>query len=274
MPGCSQDHLSSAVRPRLAAKGTRPHESLLIFKPPPREPKRLSAEVSAVEQNRSLAWLGDDGVLRSCRFACFHNMASWIRLRPLGWSKKNYSSIGPGLILRYSPKWIEGLGKDVRLTTGVQAEHIGFVMLRPNVRRRCLVPPDGFYEWQRTGRSRQPYCFEMVDGKPFAFAGLWDRWRAPDGTPVETCTILTTTPNQLLAGIHDRMPAILKPEDYDSWLDPGFRDADATIDRPGPFDGTIMRRYPVGERVNNVANDGAKCSEPVALQVPSQTSLF
>ena len=78
-------------------------------------------------------------------------------------------------------------------------------------RRRCLIPADAFYEWKRTGKSKQPYCFEMIGREPFAFAGLWDRWRAPDGTTLETCTILTTMPNQLLADVHDRMPVILPP---------------------------------------------------------------
>src|SRR5580692_4609227 len=92
--------------------------------------------------------------------------------------------------------------------------------------RRCLVPADGFYEWQRTEKDKQPYCFEMIERQPFAFAGLWDRWRAPDGTGLETCTIMTTPPNQLLADIHNRMPVILSPVNYDLWLDPGFRDVE------------------------------------------------
>src|SRR5215467_8034871 len=93
--------------------------------------------------------------------------------------------------------------------------------------RRCFIPAGGFYEWKRDGKSKQPYCFEMVAREVFAFAGLWDRWRAPDGTSLETCAILTTTPNKLLADIHDRMPVILAPGSYDSWLDPRFGDVSA-----------------------------------------------
>ena len=89
-------------------------------------------------------------------------------------------------------------------------------------RRRCLIPADGFYEWQRTGRGKQPYCFEMIERQPFAFAGLWDSWRTPEGATLETCTILTTTPNRLLAEVQDRMPVILPPTSYDLWLDPDF----------------------------------------------------
>ena len=89
--------------------------------------------------------------------------------------------------------------------------------------QRCLVPADGFYEWKREGKTKQPYCFEVNDGELFAFAGLWDRWRGPQGHVIESCTILTTTPNSLLADIHDRMPVILSPDNYDLWLDPAFR---------------------------------------------------
>jgi putative SOS response-associated peptidase YedK len=88
--------------------------------------------------------------------------------------------------------------------------------------RRCLVPADAFYEWVRTGKSKQPFCFEVRDGELFAFAGLWDRWKDASGTWVKSCSILTTTPNAVTATVHDRMPVILEPSSYDLWLDPGF----------------------------------------------------
>jgi len=75
--------------------------------------------------------------------------------------------------------------------------------------KRCLIPADGFYEWQKMGSVKQPYCFEVGEGEVFAFAGLWDQWRSPDGEIIESCTILTTTPNSLIAGLHDRMPVIV-----------------------------------------------------------------
>jgi putative SOS response-associated peptidase YedK len=90
--------------------------------------------------------------------------------------------------------------------------------------QRCLIPADGSYEWLRNGKTKQPYCFEVDGGELFAFAGLWDGWRDPQGDLVESCTILTTTPNSLLADIHDRMPVILSPDNYDVWLDPAFRE--------------------------------------------------
>ncbi|MFZ0287077.1 MAG: SOS response-associated peptidase [Terriglobales bacterium] len=93
--------------------------------------------------------------------------------------------------------------------------------------RRCLIPADGFYEWKRNGASKQPYCFETSDGELFAFAGLWDGWKNPEGQWVKTCTILTTTPNAVTSPIHDRMPVILDRECYELWLDPGMQNVAA-----------------------------------------------
>src|SRR5947209_3785240 len=86
-------------------------------------------------------------------------------------------------------------------------------------RRRCLIPADGFYEWKRSGKSKQPFHFGMTDDSLFAFAGIWDRWRSPQGPTVESCAILTTGANELLRDVHDRMPVILKPEKYQEWLE-------------------------------------------------------
>jgi putative SOS response-associated peptidase YedK len=141
-------------------------------------------------------------------------------------------------------------------------------------RRRCLIPADAFYEWKKTGKSKQPLCFEMMEKEPFAFAGLWDSWRALDGTALETCTILTTTPNQLLADVHDRMPVILPFASYDLWLDPGFRDLAVTTEMLKPYDAGQMRRYAVSARVNNVANDDLQCSEPIEVAGSIQAGLF
>jgi putative SOS response-associated peptidase YedK len=131
--------------------------------------------------------------------------------------------------------------------------------------RRCLIPADGFYEWQRTAKSKQPFCFEVNDGQSFAFAGLWDRWKSPDGTWIRTCSILTTTPNAVTSPVHDRMPVILDPDSYDLWLDPGMTDVEAATDLLKPCDAQLMRRYPVSTRINHVTNDDQACSAPVDL---------
>jgi putative SOS response-associated peptidase YedK len=131
--------------------------------------------------------------------------------------------------------------------------------------RRCLVPADGFYEWAKTRKGKQPYCFEVNAGELFAFAGIWDRWRDPSGKAIETCSILTTTPNTVTSPVHDRMPVILDPDGYDLWLDPGMRDAGAASDLLRPCDARMMRCYPVSTRINHVANDDEECSRPVEL---------
>jgi putative SOS response-associated peptidase YedK len=130
-------------------------------------------------------------------------------------------------------------------------------------KRRCLVPADGFYEWKKQGKARQPYCFALQDDSVFAFAGIWDRWKDPQGQPLETFSILTTEPNALTADIHNRMPVILRPDDYELWLDPGFTDLDGVVEMLKPYDAKAMKKFPVSPRVNNVANDDASLAEPV-----------
>ncbi len=142
--------------------------------------------------------------------------------------------------------------------------------------RRCLIPSDGFYEWQKTGRAmRQPWSFGLADGSVFAFAGLWDRWRDPaTGTDIETCTILTTRPNSLVADVHNRMPVILRRPDYDLWLDPAVTSPERVSSVLHPYDAREMRRYPVSTRVNNVAHDDPGCAQEVPLADATTPTLF
>jgi putative SOS response-associated peptidase YedK len=130
--------------------------------------------------------------------------------------------------------------------------------------RRCLVLADGFYEWQQAVGGKQPFYFRIDAGAPFAMAGLWERWRTPDGGTVETCTILTTQANPLLAPLHDRMPVILPPATYDLWLDPSLRDAGPLQHLFVPFPAEGMDTYPVSKAVNRVANDSAALIAPLA----------
>ena len=130
--------------------------------------------------------------------------------------------------------------------------------------RRCLILADGFYEWKREGSRKQPYYIKLWNGEPFAFAGLWDRWQPPDGPPLETCTILTTTPNAVLRAIHDRMPVILPPDAYNVWLDPAMRDVDPVQALLTPYPADQMVAYPVSTRVNNPAYDAPDLVEPLA----------
>jgi len=140
--------------------------------------------------------------------------------------------------------------------------------------RRCVIPADGFYEWVRTGKTKQPYCFEVNEGELFAFAGIWDRWKDPTGKMLETCSILTTTPNAVTSAIHDRMPVILDPDSYDLWLDPGFSDVTAVSELLKPYDARRMRSYPVSTRINHAGNDDAECGKPIVLESSPQGQLF
>jgi len=139
--------------------------------------------------------------------------------------------------------------------------------------RRCLIPADGFYEWQKKGTTKQPYCFEVNHGNLFAFAGIWDRWKNPSGEIVETCSILTTTPNAVTSPVHDRMPVILDPDGYNLWLDTGMRNVNVAAELLKPYDANLMRCYPIGKRINNVINDDQACSAPIEL-VEIQNDLF
>ncbi len=133
-------------------------------------------------------------------------------------------------------------------------------------RRRCLVPADGFFEWVRTGGAKQPHHIRFADRRPFAFAGLWERWSSKDGDAVESCTILTTSPNELIAELHDRMPVLLPPGRFGDWLASGPLSPDTAeaILVPHPADG--MEAVPVGTRVNSPTHDDPACLEPIGGQ--------
>jgi putative SOS response-associated peptidase YedK len=125
-------------------------------------------------------------------------------------------------------------------------------------RRRCLVLADGFYEWKKEGKQKLPQYFQLKDERPFAFAGLWERWRGPEGgsgLPLESCTIVTTGANELCQPLHDRMPVILEPVDYDLWLDPALSDSQQLLPLLAPFPASEMQVRPVNPRVNNVRHD-------------------
>jgi putative SOS response-associated peptidase YedK len=132
-------------------------------------------------------------------------------------------------------------------------------------RRRCLVLADGYYEWQRSGSTKQPYFIAFEDGQPFGMAGLWERWRDPEGgEPLESCCIVTTSPAAAVAHVHDRMPVIVPAASYAEWLDPQ-NEATANLERllvPSALPGLVAR--PVSRRVNDARNDGAELVAPVA----------
>lgn len=129
-------------------------------------------------------------------------------------------------------------------------------------RQRCLIPADGFYEWQKP--FKQPFFFKLRGDETFAFAGLWDSWEKPDGATLKTFTLITTSPNELVAQVHDRMPAILERKDWDAWLDPETLIADAMA-MLKPYPASAMESHPVRPLVNSVKNDGPQLVEPIVL---------
>jgi len=130
-------------------------------------------------------------------------------------------------------------------------------------RRRCLVPADGFFEWRKDGKARQPFLFRRKDQAPFAFAGLWERWHNPaDDSVVRSCTIITCPPNELVAPLHDRMPVILAPDDHQRWLD------SATDGRSllAPCPAAWLENLAVNPRVNSPKHDDPECIQPSMVQ--------
>ena len=131
-------------------------------------------------------------------------------------------------------------------------------------KRRCLVPADAFYEWQRIDpKNKKPFAFAMKSGEPYAFAGLWDRCQGKEHEALETFTILTTDPNDLMEPVHNRMPVIVEPKDYERWLDPETKDR-PPVDLLRPYPADRMRSWPVDQRVGNVRNNDAALLEPAA----------
>jgi putative SOS response-associated peptidase YedK len=148
-------------------------------------------------------------------------------------------------------------------------------------KRRCLVPADAFYEWQRIDKkTKHPFAFALKSGEPYAFAGLWERWQPKEGEPLETFTILTTDPNELMEPIHNRMPVILAAGDYPRWLDTGGPNsgglnsgggAQPPVDLLRAFPAEKMVAWPVSDRVGNVRNNNPRLLD--ALQA-SEGHLF
>ncbi len=136
----------------------------------------------------------------------------------------------------------------------------------PYRRRRCLVLADGFFEWVLVPgeKAKQPHYITLTDHQPFAFAGLWENWHSPDGSEVKSATIITTEPNSLMANLHNRMPVILDPKDYDRWLDPAERIPDELDDLLVPFAAEKMTHFPVSRKVNSPVNDLPEVILPLA----------
>lgn len=163
----------------------------------------------------------------------------------------------------FVPSWAKPTA-DVRSVINARAETISEKPFFRGAFRssRCALLADGFYEWKREGKEKHPYRIRLADGGLFAMAGLWSIRHTGDGSEHATCAIITTTPNDLMRPIHDRMPAILEPQDLSVWLDPKARQADL-LAALHPYPADEMDAYEVSRAVNSPTNDSPQCIEPI-----------
>lgn len=173
-------------------------------------------------------------------------------------SKRKIASMKWGLI----PSWTKDPSKGGK-TINARAET---VHTKPSFRyaikfRRCIIPASGFYEWERAAKVKVPYYIHLKSNEPIGFAGLWDKWKGGNGTVIETCTILTTSANNLLKPIHDRMPVIIHPNEYELWLDRNVNDSEQLKSLFQPYPSELLTLYRVSNLVNKVGYDNADCIE-------------
>ena len=182
-----------------------------------------------------------------------------VRNRPDG-AQREPSSLHWGLI----PSWARDSASPV---VNARAESLAE---KPTFRhafrsRRCLIPASGFYEWKAIGRTRQPWLFRLRNKQPFALAGLWETWRASDGTVLESCAVVTTTPNVVMEPVHHRMPVMLADAaSWEAWLDPNLKEPAALAPLLRPFPSSDMTALAVTPHVNNVRHDDPLCLTPAA----------
>jgi putative SOS response-associated peptidase YedK len=164
----------------------------------------------------------------------------------------------------FIPRWAKEMPKVQPVNARAETAPTSGMFRDAFARRRCLVPADAFYEWRKLdAKTKQPMWMHFPDDRVFAFAGLWERWRpGDDAEPLDTFTILTTTPNDLMTPIHNRMPVILRPADYARWLDPATGPQEAAR-LMAPYPDGELEAVPVSRTVNSPRNDVAGCIEPL-----------
>lgn len=170
--------------------------------------------------------------------------------------EREYVELKWGLV----PSW----AKDVSIGNKMINARSETVAEKPSFRKafkqqRCVVLADGYYEWKREGKTKQPYYIRFKDQRMFCFAGLWEKWEKGNDGALETCAMLTIGPNTVMEPIHHRMPVILQPSSYDRWLDPSVQDPTLLSSLLHPYPPDEMEAYPVSTIVNNPRNDSGEC---------------
>jgi len=214
------------------------------------------------------------------RFSLFDLLGVKVRfnLGPLDWLTPRYNIVPSQEVLaiisgeEYNAvqlKWglIPFWAKDLSSTKAMINARAETVDQKPSFKKsfrhkRCLIPADGFYEWKKGEKGKRPYRITLKGGGVFAFAGLWDRWKSSQGETIDSCTIITTAPNELLESIHNRMPVIMPEEAEHIWLDPDADTADLKS-LLNPYPSEFMESYEVSTRVNSPKNDIPEVIEPV-----------
>jgi putative SOS response-associated peptidase YedK len=206
--------------------------------------------------------VGDDGkrYMTQMRWGL---IPSWAKAEPAGPARRSPEETWAGTgrahgdIGRYKPS----VGPLINARAETLAEKAAFrVALK---KRRCIIPADGFYEWQKMAGVKQPVRIILKSKEPFGFAGLWEHWMSPEGEEVLSCVIVTTAANALLKPVHDRMPAILTRQSEAVWLDPKIQETDKLLPLLRPYPSELMEFYPVSREVNSPAVDKPSIIEPV-----------
>ena len=162
------------------------------------------------------------------------------------------------------PHWAKDISIGNKLINARSETVIEKPSFRSAIRhRRCIVPASGFFEWAATPKGKVPHYITARDGSPFSIAGIWETWQAPDGGMLESCALLTTEANSLMATIHERMPVILQPSDFEAWLDRSGTDPQKLQRVYQPYPAELMQEWPVSTFVNSPAHSGEECIHPV-----------
>jgi len=227
----------------------------------PCHPRRMCGRYSLTTPEESLVALFDAGPIAGYRPRYNVAPSQEVAAVRLVDGRRAWAWLRWGLI----PSW----AKDPAIGNRMINARAETVAEKPSFRaafkaRRCLIAASGFYEWRRSNGAKQPYDIGLIDGGPFAFAGLWERWRGADGEAVETCTILTTDAAPAIAHIHPRMPVILDAAHFDVWLETAPESVEMLQALLAPYPGGRLRARPVSRRVNDPRNDDPDCLAEIA----------